>query len=195
MFFQFLGSWLPSRVKSHWASQFCYKRPRGKWSFLTEDRKHLRNQFPVLLCVKTKEWIGFSPKALYFIANSEPSQVLASPKLGPREKTTISLAIFSSLGFPVSKESACNAGDLDSIPGWERSPGEGNGCPLQYPSLEKSMNCIVHGVAKSRTRLSDLHFTLTGIEKHGVRTAMYPWILSSSLIYWCLRTQGSKKTF
>ena len=55
------------------------------------------------------------------------------------------------------KESACNAGDLGLIPGLGRSPGEGKGYPLQYSGLENSMDCIVHGVAKSRTRLSDFH--------------------------------------
>ena len=48
------------------------------------------------------------------------------------------------------KESACNAGDLGSIPGLGRCPGEGKGFPLQYSGLENSMNCVVHGVAKSR---------------------------------------------
>ena len=44
--------------------------------------------------------------------------------------------------------------------GWEDSlPGEGKGYPLQYSGLENSINCIVHGVAKSWTRLSDFHFT------------------------------------
>ena len=47
------------------------------------------------------------------------------------------------------KESACNGGDLGLISGWGRSPGEGNSYPLQYPDLENSMDCIVHGVAKS----------------------------------------------
>ena len=64
------------------------------------------------------------------------------------------------LGFPcgsAGKESTCNAGDLASIPGLGRSPGEGKGYPLQYSGLENSMDCIVHGVAKSRTRLSDFH--------------------------------------
>ena len=55
------------------------------------------------------------------------------------------------------KESACNVGDLGLVPGLERSPGEGNGGPLQYSGLENSMNCIVHGVTKSRTQLSDFH--------------------------------------
>ena len=56
------------------------------------------------------------------------------------------------------KESTCNAGDLGSIPGLGRSPGEGKGYPLQYSDLENSMDCIVHGVAKSWTGLSDSHF-------------------------------------
>ena len=55
-------------------------------------------------------------------------------------------------------ESACNAGDLGSIPGLGRSPGEGY--PLQYSGLENSMDCVVHGVAKSQTQLSDFHFHL-----------------------------------
>ena len=56
------------------------------------------------------------------------------------------------LGFAcgsAGKESSCNEGDLDSIPGLGRSPGEGKGYPLQYSGLENSMDCIVHGVAKS----------------------------------------------
>ena len=58
------------------------------------------------------------------------------------------------------KASACNAGDLDSIPGSGRSPGEGNGNPLHYSCLENPMGrgawwAIVHGVTKSQTRLSD----------------------------------------
>ena len=55
----------------------------------------------------------------------------------------------------VGKESACNAGDLDLIPGLGRSPGEGKGYPLHYSDLEKSMDCIVHGVTKSWRQLSD----------------------------------------
>ena len=53
----------------------------------------------------------------------------------------------------------CNVGDLGSIPRLGKSPGEGNGYPLQYSGLENSMNYIVHGVEKSPTGLSDFHFT------------------------------------
>jgi len=64
------------------------------------------------------------------------------------------------LGFPCAsagKESAHNAGDLSSIPGLGRSPGEGKGYPLQYSGQENSMDYIIHGVPKSWTRLSDFH--------------------------------------
>ena len=75
---------------------------------------------------------------------------------------------FRSLGFPGGSEvkvSACSVGDLGSIPGLGRSPGEGNGNPLQYSCLENPMDggpwwATVHGVAKSRTRLRDFTFTL-----------------------------------
>ena len=55
------------------------------------------------------------------------------------------------------KESACNAGVLGLIPGLGRSPGKGKGYPLQYSGLEKSMDCIALGVAKSQTQLNDFH--------------------------------------
>ena len=57
-------------------------------------------------------------------------------------------------GFPggtAGKDSACYVGDLGSVPGLERSPGEENGYPLQYSGPENSMDCIVHGVTKSQT--------------------------------------------
>ena len=67
------------------------------------------------------------------------------------------------MGFPFGlghKESACSVGDLGLVPGLGRSPGEGNGNPLQYSCLENSMDggawqAIVHGVTKSQTRLSN----------------------------------------
>ena len=65
------------------------------------------------------------------------------------------------LGFPcgsASKESACDTGDLCSIPGLGRSPGKGKGYPLQYSGLENSMGCIVHEVKNSQTQLSNFHF-------------------------------------
>ena len=63
------------------------------------------------------------------------------------------------LSCSAGKESACNAGDPRPIPGLGRSPGEGKGYSLEYPGLENSMDCIVHGVTKNQTWLSDFHFT------------------------------------
>ena len=73
--------------------------------------------------------------------------------------TTVFISLVSYWGFPGGsdcKESACNAGDLDSIPESGRSPGEWNGYPLQYSCLENSMDrragwAIVHGIVKSWT--------------------------------------------
>ena len=58
------------------------------------------------------------------------------------------------LGFPcgsAGQESSCSVGDLGSIPRLGRSPGEGKDYPFQYSGVENSMDCIVHGVTKSRT--------------------------------------------
>ena len=63
-------------------------------------------------------------------------------------------------GFPggsAGKESSCNVGNLGLIPGLGRCPREGKGYPLQYSGLENSTDCIVHGDAKSWTRLGDFH--------------------------------------
>ena len=63
------------------------------------------------------------------------------------------------LGFPrgsAGKESACNTGDLGSVPGLGRYPEQGKGYPLQYSSLDNSMGCIVHEVTES-----DVTFTFT----------------------------------
>ena len=66
------------------------------------------------------------------------------------------------LGFPCSsagKEFTCKGGDLGLIPRLGRSPREGKGYPLQYSGLKNSMDCIIHGVTKSRIRLRNFHFT------------------------------------
>ena len=77
------------------------------------------------------------------------------------------------MGFPggsAGKESACNAGDLDSIPGLGRPPGEGKGYLLQYSDLENSMDSIVLGIAKGQ-RLSDcVAFTHTQADLYNSET-------------------------
>ena len=77
----------------------------------------------------------------------------------PQRKDRLPTPVF--LGFhyaSAGKESACNVGDLGSIPGLGRSPREGKGYALQYSGLENSMDCTVHGVTKSQTRLSAFQF-------------------------------------
>ena len=78
------------------------------------------------------------------------------------------------LDFPcgsAGKKSTYNARDLGSIPGLGRSPGEGKGYPLQYSGLENSRDCIVHGVAKSRTLLGNFHLFLLLLHQLHLRSS------------------------
>ena len=89
----------------------------------------------------------------------DPSSILGSGRSSGEEIARLLAPVF--LGFSCGsavKESTCNAGDLGSIPGLGRSPGEGTGYPLQCSGLENSMDCMVYGVTKSRTRLRDFCF-------------------------------------
>ena len=70
----------------------------------------------------------------------------------PCRREWLPTPVFS--GFPGGsngEESTCNVGDLGLIPGLGRSLGGGNSYPLEYSGLENSMDCTVHGAAKSRT--------------------------------------------
>ena len=98
----------------------------------------------------------------------------------PLEKDRLLTTVF--LGFPcdsAGKESACNVGDLGLIPGLGRSPGEGNGYPLQYSHLENSMGSILHGVAKSWTWLSDFHKHY--IQKHYLLSYILSYIFHDNI--------------
>ena len=88
-------------------------------------------------------------------------------------------------GFPSGsdgKVSACNVGDLDSIPGLGRSPGEGNGNPIQYPCLENPMDrgalwATVHGITESdTTEWFHFHFLLSLYWTEGLR--FFGWLLA-----------------
>ena len=101
----------------------------------------------------TKEFLG---EKCPLSSGKTLSNHLPSPSLDMNES-------IAPAGFPGgsdSKVSVCNAGDLGSIPGSGRSPGEGKGNPLQYSCLESPMDrgawwATVHGVAKSWTLLND----------------------------------------
>ena len=82
-----------------------------------------------------------------------------------------------------SKESACNAADLGSMAGLGRSPGEGNGNPLQYSGLEHPMDrgawwAIVSGVTKSQTRLMVKHFHFQAKKSHTKDYILYDSIFN-----------------
>ena len=107
----------------------------------------------------------------YLINNNNVFQILSSHRLLQNIKYSslcytvgpcwlfILHKVVCTLGFPVGsdgKESACNSGDLGSIPGLGRSPGGGHGNPLQYSCLEnsheqRSLEATVHGVSKNET--------------------------------------------
>ena len=111
---------------------------------------------------------GIKPRSLTLQGDSLPSEPPGKP-LYYYNRTqwlawrTLPLCLSSKVpfwGFPggsADKESTCRAGELGSIPGLGRCPGEGKGYPLQYSGLENSMDCTVHGVAKSPKRISDFH--------------------------------------
>ena len=102
---------------------------------------------------------GIEPPS--FMSPALPGSLYQQRRLGGH-----SICYCLKMGLPGGSEgkaSACSAEDLGSIPGLGRSPGEGNGNPLQYSCLENSMDCgawqaTVHGVTKSRTER--LHFII-----------------------------------
>ena len=107
------------------------------------------------------------------------------PRFYHLTNSTCNLNTFLPTRFPGGsddKVSACNAGDLGSVPGLGRSPGEGNGNPLQFSCLENPMDrgawwATVHGVAKSRTRLNDFFFSPLDI------SSLREGIISQSFLY------------
>ena len=95
------------------------------------------------------------------------------------------------MGFPcgsAGKESTCN--DLDLIPGLGRFPGEGKGYPLQYSGLESSMDCIVHGVAKNRTPLGNIHFHFRANGKETSISTEHPLCASTGLCSMAVMSKG-----
>ena len=92
------------------------------------------------------------------------------------------------------KESACNAGDLGSIPGLGRSPGEGKGYPLQYPGLENSVDCIVSCKELDTTEQLSLschiiHFFLCGGKTY-LKLDAYNTVLVSIITILCATSPG-----
>ena len=98
-------------------------------------------------------------------------------------------------GFPdssVGKESACNVGDLGLVPGLGRSLGEGKGYPVQYSGLENCMDCIVHGLAKTRAQLSDFHFHMSTAGFLFIGSHSFPSHSSEALLF--VESQGCSES-
>ena len=118
-----------------------------------------------ILQARILEWVAMlfsrgssQPRSSALQVDSLPSE---SPGKSLREakiSQNVHSLLEASLVAQLVKESICNAGDLGLIPSLGRSPGKGKGYPLQYSGLENSMDWIVHGVIKGRTRLSDFRF-------------------------------------
>ena len=114
-----------------------------------------------------------------------------------QNKTQYPSSIFMFLHTYLLTESACNVGDLGSIPGLGRSPGGGHGNPLQYSCLENPMDrgawqAAVHGVAKSRTWLNDSAHT------HSLFSPLPllpPWFKSSACLPWVIATVSKLHCF
>ena len=92
-------------------------------------------------------------------------QILRAISLGPtgikRSQCLLLLSSKNYTGFPggsYGKDSASSAGDLGSIPGLRRSPGEGKGYPLQYSGLENSVDYIIHGSDRELDTTEQLSF-------------------------------------
>ena len=104
----------------------------------------------------------FNLNAEYIMRNAGLEGTQAGIKIARRNINNLRYADYTFPGGLTDKESTCNVGDLGLIPGSGKSPGEGNGNPLQYSCLENPMDravwkVTVHGAAKSRTRLSDFN--------------------------------------
>ena len=130
----------------------------------SELRKWKDVQNQLIVHFTGKEGFPDSSVGKEFTCNAEDPQFDSWVRKIPWRRDRLPTPAF--LGFPcrsAGKESACNVGDLGLIPGLGRSPGEGKDYPLQYPGLENSTDCIVHGVAKSWTQLSDIHFQFSTV--------------------------------
>ena len=136
-----------------------------------------------LLCIKFCQW---HVEVLVFLLARHVLSCLTAPSLGLSQYCIRCSANGLPGGSDSSKESTCNGGDPGSIPGLGRSPGEGNGNPVQYSCLMNSMDrealrATVYGVTKSQTQLSDSTIATTDQSKFP-RSLSPAWKYCSSSI-------------
>ena len=136
-----------------WEYHFCYSFCLDTYKI---ERKDILTCFLQISYVLRVELCPHPPKRY---GSPSPQYLWVSPYL---EIESLQMSK-SRRGFPGAsegRESACNSGDMGSIPGLRRSPGEGNGYSLQYSCLYNPVDrgawrATVHGIAKSQTRLSN----------------------------------------
>ena len=128
--------------------------------------------------------LGFSHSSISKESACNAGDTSSIPGSGRSARKGIGYPHQYSWAFPcgsAGKESTRNVRNLGSVPELGRSPGERKGYPLQCSGLENSMDCLVHGVAKSQTWLSDFHFHFIFIHWKD-----WSWSWSSStLATWC----------
>ena len=131
-------------------------------TFSTTLEQCFSDKSPAIL-LKGKVWFSSWDEVQEFLTRSQGARPCWFRNIKYRNHPVIEvhfgLAFWTLPGGSDCKESACNAGYWSSVPGLGRSPGEGNGYPLQYICLENSMDrrawrVTVHGVTKSRTQMS-----------------------------------------
>ena len=110
-----------------------------------------------VLPMNIQGWFPLGLTGVICLQSKGLSRVFSSTTVWKHQFFSTQPSLEEPTGGSDSKESSCNAGDLGLIPGLGRSHGEGKGYPLKYSGLENSMDYIVHGVANSRTWLSDFH--------------------------------------
>ena len=107
-----------------------------------------------ILQARTPEWVAVPPpvdRPNPGVKPTSPASAAGFSNTEPPGKPELGLFPFylDFLGGSAGKESTCNAGDLGSIPGLGKAPGEGKGYPLQCSGLEKSMDCTVHEMIRA----------------------------------------------
>ena len=121
----------------------------------------------ILLLGWTPQSIVFYGPYLYLLGRWRLKNFCSEEFLRPSLSYSFCFVLFLAMcflqkGFPcgsAGEESACNVGELGSIPGLGRSPGKGNSYPLQYSGLENSKNCIVHGLQRISHNWATFTFT------------------------------------
>ena len=145
----------------------------------TKSVSVIQELFKTNLCINSSAVPGLNPPAM-----QETSWIRRIRWRRDRLPTPVFL------GFPcgsASKESACNEGNMGSIAGLGTSR-EGKGYPLQYSGLENSMDCIVHGVTKSWTWLSNFHFIKQSMDEEKNQRGN----LKNTMIQMKIKTKMSK---